>query len=283
MRKIIGTVLGLIFFSSVVFAGQVENAIKKLQKKETQQEAIKEIEKIGRPAIPQLRQLAKDKKNEQNARVSAIILLGKMKAEESVIDLENLLEKDEDKFCREASAISLGNLSDKKAIPKLKQALKDESGNVRMRAVWALAKMGDKSGKQLALDTIKDKDVTAQLLSVEALEVIGDKDAIPELKKNLDSKNVWAKIHSKLAIKRLEIQGLSETEKLDFLKETLKDEQFEVNQWSATELGKIGTPEAITILKETAKDTKVAGSYSAGKILMRLVEQGKITKEELQK
>jgi len=152
-----------------------------------------------------------------------------------------------------------------------------------MRAVWALAKMGDKSGKQLALDTIKDKDVTAQLLSVEALEVIGDKDAIPELKKNLDSKNVWAKIHSKLAIKRLEIQGLSETEKLDFLKETLKDEQFEVNQWSATELGKIGTPEAITILKETAKDTKVAGSYSAGKILMRLVEQGKITKEELQK
>ena len=120
MRKIIGTVLSLIFFSSIAFAGQVEKAIQKFQKKETRQEAINEIEKIGRPAIPHLRQLAKDKKNEQNARVSAIILLGKMKAEESVIDLENLLEKDEDKFCREASAISLGNLSDKKAIPKLK-------------------------------------------------------------------------------------------------------------------------------------------------------------------
>lgn len=123
MRRIIGIVFSLIFFSSVVFAGQVENAIKKLQKKETRQEAIKEIEKIGRSAVPYLRQLAKDKKSDQNARVSAIILLGRMKAEESAVDLEGILEKDEDKFCREASAISLGNLSDKKAIPKLKQAL----------------------------------------------------------------------------------------------------------------------------------------------------------------
>jgi len=120
MRKIIGTVLSLIFFSSVIFAGQVEKAIQKLQKKETRQEAIMEIEKIGKSVAPQLRQLAKDKEKDQDSRVSAIILLGKLKDGESGVDLEELLEKDEDKFCREASAISLGNLSDKKAIPKLK-------------------------------------------------------------------------------------------------------------------------------------------------------------------
>ncbi|MBI5573811.1 MAG: hypothetical protein HY919_04580 [Elusimicrobia bacterium] len=88
MKKIISVVIiSLMFQLSTVYAGQVEKAIQKLHKNETRQEAIKEIEKIGKPAIPQLRQLAKDRKSEQNARVSAIILLGRMKAEESGIAL----------------------------------------------------------------------------------------------------------------------------------------------------------------------------------------------------
>jgi HEAT repeat protein len=245
MKKVIMTILmvmliatKLIWATPVIKEKDIEKAIAKLEKKETRQEAIKEIEKIGKSAGMRLRQLAKDKKKTQDSRVSAIILLGRMKAEESEMDLEEILEKDNDKFCREASAIALGNLGNKKAIPKLKQAMKDESGNVRMRAVWALAKMGDKSGKKLALETIKGNDVTAQLLAVESLEAIGDKDTIPELKKNLESNNIWTKIHSKLAIKRLEIQGLKDKEKLNFLKETLKDSQFEVNNWSAQELAK---------------------------------------------
>jgi len=41
--------------------------------------------------------------------------------------------------------------------------------------------------------------------------------------------------------------------------------------------------EAIKILKESAKDPKIAGNYSAGKVLMMLLERGEITKEELKK
>ncbi|MBN1384574.1 MAG: HEAT repeat domain-containing protein [Elusimicrobia bacterium] len=284
MKKIsVSLFIIYIVVTSVCWGADIKGAISKLHNKETRQEAIKEIEKIGKPAVAHLRQLAKDKKKDQNSRISAIVLLGRMKAEEAGTDLEEVLEKDDNKFCREASAIALGKIKNKKAIPKLKKALKDESGNVRMRAVWALAKMGDKSGKKLALDIIKSKDVTAQLLAVEALEAIGDKDVIPELENNLNSNSVWTRIHSKLAIKRLKIQGLSEQEKLNFLKETLKDEQFEVNQWSAQELTKVGTPEAIGILKETAKDETISGSYSAKKVLMIMLKQGKITEEELQK
>ena len=43
------------------------------------------------------------------------------------------------------------------------------------------------------------------------------------------------------------------------------------------------TPKAMAILKETAKDTKLAGSYLASKVLIRMVEQGKLPEEELQK
>jgi len=282
MRKIIGTVLSLIFFSSVIFAGQVEKAIQKLQKKETRQEAIMEIEKIGKSVAPQLRQLAKDKEKDQDSRVSAIILLGKLKDGESEIDLENLLEKDEDKFCREASAISLGNLNDKKAIPKLKQALKDESGNVRMRAVWALAKMGDKSGKQLALDTIqKEKDATHKLLAAEALGEIGDKDIIPELEENFKSSDIRTRWYSKVAIKKIGMANMDEQSRIKYLEKILNSD--EMNNWSAVELVKIGTAEAINALKETAKNAKNPGSGSAYKVLEKLVEQGKLPKEELQK
>lgn len=230
--------------------------------------------------------IVQDKNRNQKERVSGILRLGKMATTENKEKvrktLEEVLETDNDKFVREASALRLGALGDKEAIPKLKKALADESGNVKMRAVWSLAKLGDDSGKELVLEALKGNDVTAQLLAVEALEAIGDRNLIPVLEGNLQSENVWTKIYSKLAIFRIEGAGLTGNERLNFLKETLKDGQFEVNSWSAKELAKEGSLEAITILKETAKDGGIPGSYSAGKVLQRLVELGKIKKEDLQ-
>jgi len=282
MKKI----LAALFITSLVIfiasAATVEEAIRKLENEKTRKEGIEELDQMGKPALPHLLKLAKDRGKSQDARISAMLLLGKTKDEQAREPLEEILEKDEDKFCREASAIGLGKLGDKKGIPKLKQALSDASGNVRMRAAWALAVMGDDSGYALALETIKGKNVTAQLLAIDTLEAIGNKEAIPILKQNLDSENVWTRIHSKLAIKRLEMLGLSEEEKLNFLKETLKDEQFEVNNWAAIELGKIALsdiPEsqpAIDILRNVASDTKIPGSYSASKMVRRLLELGKI-------
>jgi HEAT repeat protein len=223
---------------------------------------------------------AKDTTKDQNARVAAIVLAGKLNDEGANRDIENILEKDANAYCREAAAIALGHSGDKQAIPKLKQAMKDSSGNARMRAVWALAKMGDTSGKQLALEAIKGKDVTAQMLAVDALEMIGDKDAIPELKKNLDSGSSWARIHSMLAIKRLEIKDLSGNERLSYFRETLKDKQFEVSKWAVTELLKTGTPEAIRILKEAAKDPSTKGSYTAKRAVKAFEKQGNVKAEE---
>jgi len=282
MKKILGLFLIISLIISVAYADKIDEAIRKLEKQGTRKEGIRHIEKIGKPAGPLLIRTAKDKSKNQNMRISAIMLLGKIKADRARQSLEEILEKDEDKFCREASAVGLGKLEDKRAKPKLKQALNDKSGNVRMRAAWALANMGDGSGYELALETIKGKDITAQLLAIDALEAIGNKEAITILKQNLESENVWTRIHSKLAIKRLEVLGLSEIEKLSFFKETLKDEQFEVNNWAAVELGKIALSEsaqsqsAVGILRNTAMDSKMPGSYAASKMVRRLIELGKI-------
>ena len=282
MKKIILMIVMIVINISLCWSDEIGKTISKLQKKETRQEAVKEIEKIGKPAVTQLRQLAKDKKKDQNSRISAIVLLGRMNAEESGADLEKILEKDEDKLCREASAISLGNLGNKKAIPKLKQALKDESGNVRMRAVQSLAKLGDKSGKQLALDTLtKENDVTGKILAGDALEAIGDKNLIPILRQYDNDNNVWTRVYTNLAIKKLEMVGLSGSEQMQYLKKALNDSQNVVNQWSVLKLAEIGTNEAINILKEAAKNKEIKGSRIAKGVLIKLVEIGKISENEI--
>lgn len=93
----------------------------------------------------------KDINRSRKEKVSAILKLSKIKSDSTRQNLEDILKNDEDRHCREAGAIALGKLGDKKAIPKLRERLKDQDVNVRMRAVWALAKMGDKSGKTFAL------------------------------------------------------------------------------------------------------------------------------------
>lgn len=98
---------------------------------------------------------------------------------------------------------------------------------------------------------------------------------------------VWTKIHSKLAIKRLQMLGLTDVDRLDFLRETLKDEQSEINYWAVKELGEEiidNTPnrkQAIDILNEAAKDPKIPGSTSASKLLLKFIELGEITREEI--
>jgi len=275
-------ILTLLLLYVEIFSEDIKTAIKELEKKETRIEAARKIEKIGKPAIKHLRQIIKDKNKDRDTKISSIILLGKLKAKEVRLDLEEVLLKDKDEFLREASAIALGNLDEKEAIYNLKKSLNDTSVNVRMRGVLALAKLNDKSGKAIALKTlIEEENVTGKLLATEALEAIGDKDVIQQLQQHLNDKNVWTRIYTKLTIKKLEMVGLSEQERLNFLKETLKDEQFEINQWAAIELAKIATPVAIDILKEAAKNKGIPGSYSAKKVLVKLIETGKTPKEEL--
>ncbi|MFH1283188.1 MAG: HEAT repeat domain-containing protein [bacterium] len=302
-------ILIILIIPTVVCSNELDEAITRLKNKDQRRIAAQEIERIGEPALKRLTKEALNKENHDDERVSALILMGKIRSKSKQMHSRNVLQvrgastartpvqddteyvlsdivrKDSNSRIREAAAIGLGHIGALSTKQKLKEAMDDRSVNVRMRAVWALGKMGDSSGKDLALKTIKEKDVTGKLLAMEALESIGDSSVIPELEKNLTSEDVWTRIYSKLTIKKVQLSGLEGQGKLTYLKEALSDKQFEVNEWSAQELGKEilnKTAEkagALEILKEAAKNKKTAGSYAADKILTKLTNSGEIPSE----
>ncbi len=312
MKKLLLIVIMIISISAPCFAVEIDSAIDRIKHKETRQEGSKELESIGQEALPQLQEIAKDKTRTRDERITALILMGKIGKNAPIdtaqhpkgqkmmgaqqkhsnkkqvrMQLEDTLKNDDDNLTREASAIALGHLKDKDAIPKLKEALNEHSGNVRMRAALGLAKMGDDTGKIQALEALKGKDVTAQLLAIDALEEYNDKSVIPELRQNLNSDNVWTRIHSMLAIKRIEVKDLQGQARLNYLQEILKDKQFEVNNWAAESLMKEvaanteNRSQSLTILKDTAKDKEIAGCYSCNKMLRYLLETSKIAESEI--
>ncbi|MFH1287975.1 MAG: HEAT repeat domain-containing protein [bacterium] len=229
---------------------------------------LEEIKKRRKEAVPILIEIVKDKSGSEDEKIMAMMFLGELKAKEAKKDIEDILKEDKNQYCREASVLALAGIGETTSIQLIKEGLNDESGNVRQRAVLALAKLGDKSHSDIALKGIKEGNPTEKLLATMALEEIGDTSVIKELKaEELKAKDVWTKINAKLAIKKIEYRNTKEGNKLVYLQEALKDEQFEVNSWVVEELAKINSSDAIKILEDSAKDKEIAGSYAAGKYL----------------
>lgn len=101
--------------------------------------AVKMIRRLGRNETPNnarlLRRL-KDLPNEQIRR-EAILALGRHSSTDPVL-LSDVLEEDPSPGTRAAAARSLSRLRNRKAIPKLVEALSDEDQQVRIWAISAL-------------------------------------------------------------------------------------------------------------------------------------------------
>lgn len=275
----------------------VKESMLKFSKADKRKEAVIELRKAGYPAFKNLRSLAKDPRRGMDERIAAVMLAGEIVKASTAApaadregfrkDVEVMLAGDKDDFMREASAITLGKLADKNAIKSLKSALNDKSGNVRMRAAWALAKNGDHSGKDITIRGLKSSNVTEQVLAVEALDEMGDKATIEEIRGNLKSDNVWTRINSALAIKRIEYRSLKAEEKVSYLEQTMNDPQLEVRNWAVKELAKKiedSTPDrdkALAALKKAAKDGNNPASFKAAKSLGLLLKNGSIQEKEL--
>jgi HEAT repeat protein len=166
---ILFSIISLIFLITLpVFAQSMKRTVRNLERKQTRREAIRKLSKGGKSSAKYLRKLAINRKKDRDSRVAAILLLGKIKDKNSSQDLVDILENDQDQHCQEAAVISLGNLGNKKSLPRLRKAMKNKnrSVNIRMRAAQAMAK----SGKKDALTTLReDKNATGKLLAVEAL------------------------------------------------------------------------------------------------------------------
>jgi len=75
--------------------------------------------------------------------------LGLIQYRPAVNRLSDLAVKSDYQAVRLASAVSLGQIGDKKSFPLLKKLLDDEEANIRWDAAIALAKMGNRSGASI--------------------------------------------------------------------------------------------------------------------------------------
>ena len=86
--------------------------------------------------------------DDDNAEILTAVVqsLGLIQYQPAVGQLSEMATSSDYQSVRLASAISLGQIGDRKALPLLKGLLDDEEANIRWDAAIALAKMGNRSG-----------------------------------------------------------------------------------------------------------------------------------------
>ncbi|OFZ53780.1 MAG: hypothetical protein A2328_09975 [Bdellovibrionales bacterium RIFOXYB2_FULL_36_6] len=129
---------------------------------------------------------AKDKKGKRDA----LQRLSKSEpTSEEEIDQSIELIKSSDKEVSYSAGLSLGNVSDKKLVPKLILELKNKDFNVRMCTIQGVAKIKDKRAVPALIKSLDDDNTNIPYYASLALGNIGDERAIPELIARIDKKD----------------------------------------------------------------------------------------------
>jgi len=110
----------------------------------------------------------------------------------------------DDPRVREYLALVLGHLKEKKAVPALSKAIRDDSVDVRVYSLWALGNIEDPSGGAAALEALSDPDLGVRRMAVGALSSLRYEPAKFALEKNLeDPAHPALRYDSALALARL--------------------------------------------------------------------------------
>ncbi len=185
--------------------------------------AITALEKIGdQSAVDALRDFLIDDKGKVNKSiVRALLVIGGKKALDSVkavagesgvlqvlesigapaVEIIALLLEHENVGTRTMAARALFMIADKKAVPALIKALKnDENSNVRSQCAMALGRMHVKEALDPLIEALGDENRRLQSAAARALEFIPDKKAVEPLMKLLTGEDTGLRIDAALAL-----------------------------------------------------------------------------------
>ena len=112
----------------------------------------------------------------RNSAIETLVKLGK-KVTAHLVDAFDTSGRDVRKFIVDI----IGEVKDKKALPLLLKALKDEDDNVKASAVEHLGQMGDRSVVGALIEILNSGDIWTAFPAADALGRIGDKKAVPAL------------------------------------------------------------------------------------------------------
>lgn len=237
--------------------------------------------------------LLKDGLGDKNPdkRRQAVTALGSIGAAdpEAVRVIQEAL-KDDDPLVRQTAAAELGQMKAREAIPALKTALDDASGEVAFAAAKSLWEMGDKSGLDLIEDVLTGlqktsegmvsgavRDVKRKAHSPKSLAMMGFKEASGALLGPFNLGIVAAEQAFKdggggaRALAATLMAQDCDAESLRLLKLTTTDDKnWAVRAAAAKGVGQCGNPDAIPTLERNLSDSHDAVKFMSAAAIIRL-------------
>jgi HEAT repeat protein len=200
-------------------------------------------------------------------RAEAITALGAMEPADHMVNLLEVGLSDKDAMVRTAAAAMLGEMQARPAIPRLKQALNDESAEVSFAAAQALWKMGDRSGRDILWAVL-----------------LGERKAGPKLIEG-EMRDVKRKLHSPAELARIGINGAVGlfgpfSMGMWFAEDLMKDKGAAARVLSARLLGADTDPQSLKELEDSLNDKNPAVRAAVARALSQRTEHGEIAKLE---
>lgn len=177
------------------------------------------------------------------AGCKAVGVFGSDKAIDPLISL--IKDKDVNVLVLQESAKSLARLNATRAVPELRELLRQPDRGTHSTLIEVLGKLHDRGIVPLLIDMVRsEKRLTELRVAIEALERIASPEAVPELRRRLVQRD---------AATRNELSG-------------------DIRAAMASALGAIGDPSAIDSLKEALRQEKNESTYNH--ILDALIKLG---------
>jgi len=184
-----------------------------------------------------------------------------------------------DERTRAYLALALARFDDPVVSRTLRQAVREESGEVRFYALWALGTVGDRSAAPDILPLLTGKDEDLRVTAAYVLGALGDPAAVPELTARLGDPSVDMRWNAALALARLGDAGGRDVLEKMADRRVLREEHgldaahIESVMLNAIKgLALIPKPESIKILKSLSREDESLKVRQAALDAVRFLE-----------
>ncbi|MBF0544412.1 MAG: HEAT repeat domain-containing protein [Candidatus Riflebacteria bacterium] len=222
---------------------------------------------------------------EEEAIISAITALGKLKNPLSGALLKRILNQEKSARIRASIISSLGMMATERMLPIFQGAMRDEDPRVRANAIEAIENIKSASIVGILQPYLEDANNRVRANVAKAIWRFGDFDVTDTISKMLSSKEKWQRASGAFAMGEIK-----DVRFITKLAQALKDEDSDVRRNAAQALKKIQSPNAlqylIPLLEDPNFDVRVQAALAISrcnskKIIELLVPRLKVEKNSI--
>lgn len=196
---------------------------------------------LGEPGVEKLIELLKDET--PHIREFSAMALGRIQAKQAVPALTILLQ-DKEWRVRQAACSALTKIQPNEAMPYLVAAMSDDEPlAVRYQAAAELGEIGTAQAAEVLIAHLNDESELVRMVIINALGIIGTETTVAPLMAALQDESAKVRRAAVLALSRIKSENAVEP-----LVAALKDEDWEVRLYATEALKALGTSGALEAL-----------------------------------